>query len=84
MLLTVSVTSAYSLLDALRIPWQVEIDHQRTELKVHSLGGGFGCNQNVAVISELFYESGPKVNGLIAGNDCLSKVPGAPGLIYFT
>ena len=44
-LLAVPVTPADALFDALRIPGQVEIDDQRTELKVDSFRSRFCCDQ---------------------------------------
>src|SRR6185369_242227 len=47
-LLSVAMTTANALLDPLRIPRQVVIHHQRTELKINSFGARFGRNHDPA------------------------------------
>lgn len=47
------MTAANSLLDALRIPRQVVVEHEGAELQIESFGCGIGRNQNVGFAPEV-------------------------------
>src|SRR4051812_43085593 len=45
-LLPIPMAATDTLLDALRIPWQVKIDEQRAELQVDALGAALGSDED--------------------------------------
>ena len=67
-LLPVTVTTADALLDALGIPRQVEIDHQRTELHVDALCGRFGGDEDRAGVAKVLDKGSADVDGTRAGD----------------
>jgi hypothetical protein len=50
-LLAVAMAAADTLLHSLRVPWQIEIHQQRTELQIDALGAGFRRNQDCLAIA---------------------------------
>ena len=56
MLLPVAMAAANALFDALRIPRQVVVDHQRTELQVDALGSGLGGDHDFALIAKIIHQ----------------------------
>ena len=72
-LLAVTMTPAYALLDALRIPRKIVVDHERTELKVDALRASFGGNEDLRVIAKAFDDGRPDING--AGARKTTAVP---------
>ena len=50
-LLAVAMAAADALLHPLRVPWQIEIHQQGTELEIDTLGAGFRRNQDCLVIA---------------------------------
>ena len=63
-LLAVAVAAADTLFDALRVPGQVEIDKQGTELKVDTFGSGLGGDQDALAIAERLDDGGLHVRSL--------------------
>ncbi len=58
-LLAVAMAPSNALFDSLRIPRQVVVDQQGTELKVDTLGARLCCDQDRAVVTECIDNSGP-------------------------
>ena len=52
-LLAVAMAAADALLDALRIPGQVVVHHQRAELEVDAFGAGLGGDHDAALLAEV-------------------------------
>src|SRR5688500_9442873 len=47
MMLSVPVDAAVPLLESVRVPWDLGVDHQiAVVLEVDALGGGIGCNED--------------------------------------
>ncbi len=61
--LAVAVATANALLDALGIPRKVEVDDEGAKLHVDALGGGFGGNEDGAVVAKVLDEGGADVDG---------------------
>lgn len=65
MLLPITVTAANALLYSLRIPGQVIVDHQGTELEIDTLSPGFGGNHDgatgVFVAAEIVDQCGARI-----------------------
>ena len=78
--LSVSMASSDALLDALRVPAQVEIDDQRTELQVETFGWRLGGYHNLCLILEVVNNSGSAVGSLDATH--LVGMLSAPPFIY--
>ena len=53
MFLTVAMAAADALLDTLRVPRQIIIDHQGTELQIDALRPGLGGNHDAALLAEV-------------------------------
>jgi len=66
-LLAVTVATADALLDALWIPWKVEVHHQRTELQIDALRGGLGGNEDGGFVPEVLHDGCFHVDGAGAG-----------------
>ncbi len=66
-LLAVAMAAADALLDALRVPRQIEIDDQRAELKVDAFRAGFRRNEDRLAFAEGFDDGGLHVRRLRAG-----------------
>ena len=60
------MAAANTLLHTLWVPRQVEIDKQRTELKVDAFRSGFGSDENALAILEGFDDGGLHVGGFRA------------------
>src|SRR2546427_12526143 len=56
MLLPVAVATSNSLFDALRIPRQIVVHHQRAELKIDAFRARFGGYHNAALFTEIIHE----------------------------
>ena len=67
-LLTVAVATPDALLDALRVPRQVVVDHQIAELQVDALGRGLGGDQDRGVVAEVLDQRGAHVGAGRAGD----------------
>ena len=67
-LLAVAVAAADALLDALRVPRQVVVHHQRAELQVDALGAGLGGDHDAALLAEVVHQRGAHVGGARAGD----------------
>ena len=52
--LSVAVASADALLNTLRIPWHIVINHQRAELQVDAFCGGFGGDEDLGFVAKIF------------------------------
>jgi hypothetical protein len=65
--LAVSMRSANSLLDPLRIPRQIVIYDERAKLKVDSFGSRFGGDHDAAVFAKIINECRPHVRAFGAG-----------------
>ena len=81
MLLAVAVATAYALLDALRVPGQIVVDDQRTELQVHPFGGGFGSQEDGGGIAEVLHQGGAEVDRPRTGDTARALVFADPGVI---
>ena len=75
------MAAADALLDPLRVPRQVEVDDQRAELKVDTLGGRLRGDQNRGFIAEMLDDGGLHVHGARAGEPIRSLVLGLPSLV---
>ena len=53
LLLAVAVDAAHALLQPHRVPRDVVVDHEPAELEVDAFAGGFGGDQDLAVLAEL-------------------------------
>ena len=67
-LLAVAVAPPDALLDALRVPGQVVVDHQIAELQVDALGRGLGGDEDGGVVAEVLDERGAHVGAGRAGD----------------
>ena len=63
MLLPIAMAAADALLDALRVPGQVVIHHQRAELEVDALRAGLRGDHDAALFAEIIHEGGAHVGG---------------------
>ena len=81
MLLAVAVAAPDALLDTLRIPRQVIVDHKRAELKVDAFGASFGCNHDLATLLEVLDQCCTGVGGLGAGDAVSAFVAFEPILV---
>src|SRR6266496_831525 len=61
-LLAIPVASPDPLLDALRVPGQIVVNHRLAELKVQAFCAGFGADENFRTRAELVYEREPDSN----------------------
>ena len=61
------MAAADPLLNPLRVPRQIVVNHQRTELQVDSLRPRFRCNQNFRPIPEAVYQRVSEHDRLAAG-----------------
>jgi len=57
--LAVTMAPADALLDPLRVPWQVVVDHEGTELQIDPLGAGFRGDHDGRLLAEVIHDSGP-------------------------
>ena len=57
--LAVAVATPDALLDALRVPGQVVVDHRLAELEVQSLGSGLGAHQHLGPRAEFVNQGEP-------------------------
>src|SRR5690606_22704084 len=80
-LLPVTVTASDALFDTLRVPGQVIVDNQRTELKVDTLCSGLGGNHDGAAVLEVLDQRSARVGGLGAGDSVSALVKLEPVLI---
>src|SRR5262249_1615509 len=80
-LLSVTMAAADGLFDTVRIPGQVVIYNQGTELQIDAFGRGFRGNHQVGVIAEVLDNCGAQVDRFIAGNDRLTGVALKPGSV---
>jgi hypothetical protein len=56
-LLAVSMAAPNALLDSLRVPWQVIVDHKRAELKIDTFRGRFGGDKDLCMVPEVLNQS---------------------------
>lgn len=57
MLLTIPMTTTYSLFNTLRIPGQVIVYDKRTELQVNTFRSGFCSNHDMPFFTEIINDS---------------------------
>lgn len=55
--LTIAVATSDALFDALRVPGQIVINYQRTELKIDTFRSSFRSNHDAAVVLKIIDES---------------------------
>src|SRR5262249_777704 len=75
MLLPVTMTAADALLDALRVPRQVVVHHERAELQVDAFRASFRSNHDFSLFAEVVYQGGAHVSGTRTGDAICSLVP---------
>ena len=79
MLLSVAMTAADALLDALRVPGQIVVDYEGTELQVNAFRSGFGGNHDAALFAEVIHQSRAHVGSLGTGQPISALVLFQPG-----
>ncbi len=67
-LLPVAMAAADALLDALRVPGEVVVHHQRAELEIDAFRAGLGGDHDLPLLAEVIYQGRPHVGRLRPGN----------------
>ena len=78
--LAVTVAAADALLDALRVPRQVEVDDEGAELEVDALGRGLGGDEDFRRIPEGVDERGAGIHRAGSGHAAGVAIRGGPAL----
>ena len=77
------MTAADPLLDALGVPRQVVIDHQRAKLEVDPFGSGFRGDHDRALVAEVIHQGGAFIGSWGAGHPGCARVAGEPASVDF-
>ena len=72
------MAAANALLNPLRIPGQVVVDHKRTELEVNALRAGLGGNHDFPCVTEVINQCRAHIGSLGAGDPVGACVPFDP------
>ena len=81
--LAVTVAAADALLDALRVPRQVEIDDEGAELEVDAFSGGLGGDEDFCGVAKGVDDGGAGIDRAGAGHAAGAMVPRGPGFVNF-
>ena len=62
MFLAIPVAASDALFNALGVPGEVVVDDERAELEVDAFGGGFGGDEDLAIVAEVFKDGGADID----------------------
>ena len=81
MFLAVAMAAADPLFDPLGVPGEIVVDHQRAELKIHSLCCSFRGDQNRGAVAKFFDDRRFDIHRLASRDDIFSFMAFQPLLI---